>query len=144
MPGPYERLLAGEMIAVMGTQTFDALSGADTGKFKLPDPSRYFATVVVFTILAGVSLFGDKLGRLAATFGGVAALGIIMTPSKTTGKAPVTGALAYFAQIIGGGWVQTPTAGTSAGTPVAIAPGTSQAVQGIGPTIQGGAAAINP
>ena len=112
--GPYERLQAAEMLTVMGAETLDSLSGASTGSFTLPDPSRYFATVVVFIMLSGVAMFGDKAGKLAAQFGGVAAIGILMTPSKATGRAPVAGMLAYFSQVIGGG-VQTPQPGSTGG-----------------------------
>lgn len=98
----WERILAAEWLVVFGTETLDALSGADSGKFALPDPSRYFATMVVFLMLAAGAMFGDKAGKLAAAMGGVAGLAILMAPGKN-GKSPVLGALAYFDKLTGGG-----------------------------------------
>lgn len=118
----HEKALAAEVIGVLVVETADALSGANTGTFKLPDPSRYFATVIVFMMLAGAAMFGEKPGKLAATFGGVAAIGMIATPSKATGRAPVMGLLAYFNQLWTGG-VQ----GSGGPTTTTIVPGPSNA-----------------
>lgn len=98
----WERILAAEWLVVFSTETFDALSGAGNGKFSLPDPSRYFATMVVFLMLSAAAMFGDKAGKLAAAMGGVAGLTILMAPGKN-GKSPVVGALAYFDKMMGGG-----------------------------------------
>lgn len=130
-----EKLLAAELVVVMGVQTADALSGAYTGKFSLPQPSRYFATIVVFLMLSAAALFGEKPGRLAAAFGGVAALGIMLSPSKATGQPVIISALNYFDQMIEGQSYavanpQTPSSGplplTPSGT-VAAAPAGSPA-----------------
>ena len=105
---PHERTLAAEMLLCMGAQTADALSDAYTGTFALPDPSRYFATVIVFAMLSGAAMFGERAGRLAATFGGVATLAILLAPTKASVKAGTPEPLAmrvlgYFAQVMGGG-----------------------------------------
>jgi len=145
--GPYERLLAAEMLTVMGAETLDSLSGASTGSFNLPDPSRSFATVVVFMMLSGVAMFGEKAGKLAAQFGGVAALGMLMTPSKVTGRAPVAGMLAYFSQMIGGGGGQTPQAGTTVGSSGQAVPITTPGVAagaGANPGLGGNSYTVNP
>jgi hypothetical protein len=106
----HERILAAEWLAVMGTQTLDALSSS-SGGFALPDPSRYFATMVVFVMLAMVAMFGEKPGKLAAAFGGVAALAIVVAPGKNGGKSPVVGALGYFSSLMKSG-PNTPNPGT--------------------------------
>jgi hypothetical protein len=97
----HERILAAEWLAVMGTQTLNALASSQSG-FALPDPSRYFATMVVYLMLAAVAMFGEKPGHLAAAFGGVAALAIAAAPGKN-GKSPVVGALGYFSKLMKSG-----------------------------------------
>ena len=93
------------------------------------------------TLIEDLHLSRSTIGNLYTAYS-VAAIAIVVNPSKTTGRAPIMGMLAYLVQLTGG--TQRPAADTSAGTvPVAIAPGTSSAVQNIGPTIQQGAAAIN-
>jgi hypothetical protein len=99
---PQERILAAELIVVMGVETADALSGAYTGKFSLPAPNRYFATLVAYLMLAAAALFGEKPAKLAAALGGVAALTILLSPSKVTGKPVALSALNYFDQMISG------------------------------------------
>jgi hypothetical protein len=95
----YERILAAEWLAVMATETLDSFAGSAGGAaFALPDPSKYFATMVVFLMLAAVAMFGEKPGKLAAAFGGVAALAIVLTPNKG-GKSPVVGAVTYFSEL---------------------------------------------
>jgi hypothetical protein len=103
MASPYEKVLGAELVGVIGVQTLDAFSGANTGKFSFPDPSRYFATVIVFAMLSGMAMFGESWGKLASRFGGVALLGMVAIPSKVSGRAPIMGALAYFDQLITGG-----------------------------------------
>ena len=135
----HERVLAAEMLVVLGAQTADALSGAypsgptstgtdatsnqSTGA-KLPDPGRYFAAVVVYLSLAAVAMFGEKPGRLAGAFGGVAALAILLAPtkaSKAAGKPSplIMSVLNYANQIMSGGvgGVGTGGSGTGASTP---------------------------
>jgi hypothetical protein len=111
---PEERVIAAELLVVMGVTTADALSGASTGKFSLPDPSRYFATVIVFTMLAAAAMFGPKSGRLAAQFGGVASLAILIAPTKKTGKPLILSALTYFNQLMVGGVQSQPSTGSGA------------------------------
>jgi hypothetical protein len=99
----HERILAAEMVAVMGIETADALYSSTGGSFALPSPSQYFATMVVYAMLAGVAMFGEKPGRLAGAFGGVAALAILLAPRKG-GKPPfIIGALDYFNSLMTGG-----------------------------------------
>lgn len=104
----HERVLAAEMLVVMSAQTADALSGASGGTFSLPDPSRYFAAIIVYASLAAVAMFGEKPGRLAGAFGGVAALAILLAPtkaSKASGKNTplIMSVLNYANQIMSGG-----------------------------------------
>jgi hypothetical protein len=99
----YERVLAAEVLVVMSAQTVDALSGSGGGGFSLPDPSRYFAAVLVYMSLAAVAMFGDRPGKLAAGFGGVAALAMLMAPTKRTGKPLAMSLVDFFAQLTGGG-----------------------------------------
>jgi hypothetical protein len=95
----HERILAAEWLAVMSVQTLNALAASSSSGFGLPDPSRYFATMVVYLMLAAVAMFGDKPGQLAAAFGGVAALTIVAAPGKNGTKKPILGALDYFAKL---------------------------------------------
>jgi hypothetical protein len=114
MASGYERILGAEVIVVMGVETADALfasSGKD--KFKLPDPSVYFATLVAYMVLAGVAMFGEKAGRLAASLGGVVGLAILLTPtaaSKQAGKPQplAISLLDYFNSLIASGPSQAP------------------------------------
>jgi hypothetical protein len=96
----------------MSAQTVDALSGSGGGGFSLPDPSRYFAAIIVYMSLAAVAMFGDKPGKLAAGFGGVAALAMLIAPTKRTGKPLAMSLTDFFTQVIEGG-LQKPT-GSSA------------------------------
>ena len=146
---PHERTLAAEMLLCMGAQTADALSDAHVGTFALPDPSRYFATVIVFTMLSGAAMFGERAGRLAATFGGVATLAILLAPTKASVKAGTPEPLAmrvigYFAQIMGGGvqGVNPPVGGTPVG--VGSAPGQVPSITQTGPNsaVSGGSAGV--
>lgn len=122
----HERVLAAEWLVVMAIETLDALSGAGGGKFKLPNPSRYFATMVVYLMLAGAAMFGENAGRLAAAFGGVAALTITLIPVK--GQAPIIGALNYFDQLMGGTPTQTISGITTQNTGTATAQQQQQAL----------------
>ncbi len=125
---PQERVLAAELLVVMGVQTADALSGAYTGKFQFPNPSRYFASIVVYLMLAAAAMFGEKPARLAATFGGVAALTILLAPTKRSveaGKpeAVAVSAIGYLAQLVSGGSLAAPNNPTPT-APAATAPPT--------------------
>ena len=145
MASPHERTLAAELLVVMFAQTTDALSGASTGTFALPDPSRYFASMIVFTMLAGAAMFGEHAGKLAATFGGVATLAILLAPTKKSEAAGKPEPLAmsvfnYFTQIMSGG-VSSPS-----GTPVGVgsAPGQVPQITQTGPNsaVSGGSAGV--
>lgn len=128
MASSHERVLAAEWLAVMAIETLDALSGATTGKFKLPSPSRYFATMIVYLMLGAAAMFGEKPGKLAAAFGGVAALTIVAAPRKDGGPSPVLGALHWFSAITARGSLAAPH-GTGQGTvPTATAGGAPQIV----------------
>lgn len=100
----YERLLAAETLVVMGAQTVDALSGSGGQGFALPDPSRYFAALIVYISLAGVAMFGDKVGKVAAGLGGVAALAMLLAPTKRTGKPLAMSLVDFSTQITTGGF----------------------------------------
>jgi hypothetical protein len=123
----YERILAAEWLVVMAAETLDSLSGTAGGApFSLPDPSKYFATMVVFLMLSAVAMFGESAGKLAAAFGGVAGAAILLTPSSN-GKSPVVGAVTYFGDLFAGG-PSTPApantaSSTSSGTPSQVAAG---------------------
>ena len=123
-----ERILAGEMLLVMTLETIDALSGAQSGKVKLPDPSRYLATVADFMSLAAVCLFGPGPAKVAARFGGVVSLAILLAPTKAkdgtlTGDPIALSAIRYLGQLTGGGVLggkpATPT--TAAVSPTGVA-----------------------
>lgn len=96
----YEKILAAEWLAIMGIETADALGNSSSGKLTLPSPSRYFATMLVFFALAAAAMFGDKAGKLAAAFGGVAMIGMSLAPSKPGGTPVVLSAINYFTEMI--------------------------------------------
>jgi len=115
----YEKILGAEWLVVFFVETADALVGVGTPKwsgetksgvtspdgspgFKLPDPAQYFAMMLVYLMLAAVAMFGDKAGKLAAAFGGVAALAIAISPSKVTGKPIILSLTTYFNQLLTG------------------------------------------
>lgn len=85
MASAAERTLAMEWLGVLVVETGDALYHSSKKKFTLPSPQRYFATMVAYLILAGVALFGEKAGRVAAALGGLVALTILLAPA-TIGK----------------------------------------------------------
>lgn len=89
MASQYERLLAVEWIAVFAIETGDALYSSKEKKFSLPQPQRYFATMIAYLMLAGLALFGEGAAKVAAALGGVAALTIVLapaTPAKPVSK----------------------------------------------------------
>ena len=140
----HERVLAAEMVTVMAIETADALYGTSGGQFSLPSPSQYFATMIVYGMLAAVAMFGEKPGRLAGAFGGVAALAILLAPGKN-GKPPVViGALDYFNSIMTGGTLGPGSSGSGSGSSAPVigssntanpgqAPGTPAPIQSVGP-----------
>jgi len=135
----YERILAAEWLVVMATETLDALGQSTETQFTLPTPSVYFATMVVYLMLAAVAMFGERPGRLAAAFGGVAGLAILIAPTSKGKRAPVVGALAYFAQLMKSGPnTQAPTSST--GTASASAPPSASSSGGPVAAAEGAAA----
>ena len=149
----HERILAAEWLVVMGTETLDALSQITDGQtFALPTPSVYFATMVVYLMLAAVAMFGERPGRLAAAFGGVAGLAILLAPTAKGKRSPVVGALGYFDQLLKSGPNIPPSAAASGPSPSAAgsgkggssAPltGAANAAASAGDAITGGLAGI--
>lgn len=91
MASAHERALAAEWLAVMIIETGDALAKhGKQGKRFLPQPSRYFATMVAYLLLAGVALFGDKAARVASALGALVALTIVMAPPTIRKKVGPT------------------------------------------------------
>jgi hypothetical protein len=79
---PGERLIAAEWLAVMVVQTGDAFGESNNDQFTLPEPSRYWASIAAYLMLAGLALFGEGPARLAGALGGVAALAILLAPPQ--------------------------------------------------------------
>lgn len=91
MATSHERALAAEWLIVMVMETGDALAKhGKQGKRFLPQPSRYFATMVAYLMLAGVALFGEKAGKVAAALGALVALTIVMAPPTIRRKVGPT------------------------------------------------------
>lgn len=88
MASAAERQLALEWLGVLVVETGDALYHSSKKRFALPQPKRYFATMVAYLILAGVALFGERAGRVAAALGGLVALTILLAPA--TVRQPVS------------------------------------------------------
>jgi hypothetical protein len=82
-----ERLLGAEWVVVMLVQTGDAFGESTDEQFSLPQPSRYWASLVAYLMLAAFALFGDKASKLAGGLGAVAALAILLAPPDPT--API-------------------------------------------------------
>jgi hypothetical protein len=111
MPSAHERTLAAEWIVVVLVQTGDALAGGPQGPLggpKLPNPARYFAAMIAYLMLAGLALFGDKAGKLAASLGGVAALAILIAPSTPGGKPLIMRFLSYLNSMLVAGPISAP------------------------------------
>lgn len=91
MASTHERALAAEWLIVMIVETGDAFAKhGKEGKRFLPQPSRYFATMVGYLILAGVALFGEKAARVASALGALVALTIVMAPPTIRKKVGPT------------------------------------------------------
>ena len=90
MAATHEKALAAEWLAVLLVETGDAFAahGEKGHKGFLPQPSRYFATMVAYLLLAGAALFGEKAGKVASALGALVALTILMAPP--TVKKPVS------------------------------------------------------
>lgn len=145
-----EKVLAIEWLAIMAIQTGDAIYEKSAGKTQgagfLPQPQRYFATMIVFFFLAAASAFSDRFGRTAAAFGGLAAIAIGLAVPKGASSSPLVGFTKWLASMaasppqtvsagtptqggIGGTGLYGQSAGTGAGT--ILGPGT---IAGAGPT----------
>jgi hypothetical protein len=83
-----ERLLAAEWVLVTVVQTGDAL--AEQSGPTLPNPGRYFATMIAFLFLAGLALFGPNASKFAGRFGALVTLVVFLAPSDAT-KPPGPG-----------------------------------------------------
>ena len=81
MATTHEKALAAEWLAVMVIETGDAFARhGKKGQRFLPQPQRYFATMVAYLLLAGVALFGPRAGKVASALGALVALTILMAP----------------------------------------------------------------
>jgi hypothetical protein len=75
--------------------------------------------MVVYLMLAGGALFGDRVARLAAMFGGVAALAIVLSPitpaapGVAAGKPLILSFIDYLTQMINTGSAGTLTSATA-------------------------------
>jgi hypothetical protein len=101
-----EKVLALELLGFVAIQTGDALytSGQSGQKGQLggptlPNPSQYFAGLIVFTMLAAVAAFSERWGRFAGAFGGLALLALALRPNNSGGTPPVVGFLKWLAQM---------------------------------------------
>ena len=125
-----EKLLAAEWLGVVALLTGDALGQSSGGsKITLPQPSRYFASMVVYLMLAALAAAGEKTARLAGALGGVALLTIALAPSDITkppgpGNRPlVIRFLAWLSAVMSksnnptGSIIATGGAGTTGGLP---------------------------
>jgi hypothetical protein len=67
---------AGDAIASGGQ--VDQTTGVTSPK--LPSPSRFFASIIVFLFLAGLAAFGEGAAKFASRFGALVALVIVLAP----------------------------------------------------------------
>src|SRR5580704_17341721 len=68
-------LQAGDAIA-SGGQTTTNSQGVSVTAPKLPSPSRFFAAMIAYLMLAGAAMFGPNAAKVASRLGAVAALAI--------------------------------------------------------------------
>lgn len=133
----YEKVLAAEWLAVMAIETGDALAkSGGKSTLSLPNPAQYMATMIVFLSLAGVAMFGEHAGKLAAAFGGVAAIAILLVPMGKGKNSPLVGFLAYVNALMtgnAGGF----KAKAKASTPItgSVAPSQNQGAAGTSPNL---------
>jgi hypothetical protein len=99
-----EKVLAMELLGFVLIQTGNAFYRAGATGQKgalggplLPQPSQYFAGLIVFTTLAAAAAVSERLGRLAAAFGGLALLALALRPNNAGGTPPVVGFLRWLA-----------------------------------------------
>jgi hypothetical protein len=106
-----ERLVAVEWIVVVLVQTGDALASPGRGPLggiKLPNPSRYIASMVAYLMLAALALFGPRAAKMAGAIGGVAALAILMAPAEKGGKPLILSFFNYVNALMVGGVISQP------------------------------------
>lgn len=131
----YEKVLAAEWLAVMAIETGDALAkSGGKSTLSLPNPAQYMATMIVFLSLAGVAMFGEHAGKLAAAFGGVAAIAILLVPMGKGKNSPLVGFLAYVNALMTGnaGGFKAKTASPISGS---VAPSQNQGAAGTSPNL---------
>lgn len=147
---PGERVLAAEWIVVVLVQTGDALASPNRGSLggpKLPNPSRYFASMIAYLFLAGLALFGRGPAKIAGAIGGVAALAILLAPSTKGGKPLIVSFLSYLNAIMVSGPVSQPgqvqLPPVNPNTLVPSNPGTAPGTI-LGPGVLGGVSGSSP
>lgn len=130
-----ERVLAAEWTVMVLVITGDAIGNGGTP----PAPSQYVATVVVYAMLAALSMFGSKASRLAGAFGGVAAIAILLAPGKGQSKPLVVRFFNWVTALMGGafGGGAISGAGAGSGSSAPVGAGTQKGVSA-------GAAALAP
>jgi hypothetical protein len=146
-----ERLVAIEWLTIVFVMTGDALASSQRGPQggpKLPQPARYFAAMVAYLMLAGLSAFGPNAAKLASRLGGLAALAFLLAPPNPTqaigpGNRPlIMRFLAWLNAVEVGGFISQPAQaqtqsgiGSNGGTGVASpsGAGSSTALPGAAP-----------
>lgn len=81
-------LQAGDAIASGGQTTTNA-QGVSTTAPKLPSPSRFFAAMIAYLMLAGAAMFGPNAAKVASRLGAVAALAIALAPPVSPKIKPI-------------------------------------------------------
>lgn len=132
----YEKVLAAEWLAVMAIETGDALAkSGGKSTLSLPNPAQYMATMIVFLSLAGVAMFGEHAGKLAAAFGGVAAIAILLVPIGKGKNSPLVGFLAYVNALMTGNAGGFKAKRTSQPISGSVAPSQNQGAAGTSPNL---------
>lgn len=90
-----ERLIGVEWVLITMLQAGDAIASGGQKNAegvtspKLPSPSRFFAAMIAYLMLAGVALFGPNAAKVASRLGALAALAMMLAPpdlSKPIGQ----------------------------------------------------------
>jgi hypothetical protein len=108
-----EKSLAGIWLAVMVIETGDAIAKSkatskNPNHRRLPPPSRYFATMVVYLMLAGAAAVSQTAGRVAVALGGLVGLTILLAPPTLkkpigpTNEPPIVAFFGYLTSLYGG------------------------------------------
>jgi len=107
----------GDAISNAGVKTTtnaDGTSSTQTTTPKLPSPSRFFAAMIVYLMLAGLAAFGPAMAKLAGRLGGLVALVIVLAPPdssqpiSSTNQPLVMRFLALLVSYTVGGPISTP------------------------------------